>query len=136
MKLRIRWELFADQNLARLHVDVLLWDGDQQLFTEDELTDEQELLVESLDTIHGVELCEIHKYSIIVTKGAVFSWDEIMPRVESEFIGWCGTTMDVIDRQETIPHTEVWPDSEDYQGPSEDNIRDMYRRRRGNQDGQ
>lgn len=91
-KVRFKWTPSDNSNIAFFHVDIrLLQVGEHS--TGGDLTTELQELYDSLDNLHGVNKVVITRYMVIIDRGLCFSWEEIMPKVESAFSEWCGATL-------------------------------------------
>jgi len=86
--MRVGWEFHPNQSRATMHVDRKLFRF--FMYGKEELTAEQRELVESLEETLGVAEVSINGYQVSVQRGAVFEWDEVMPRVEQVVAEWTG----------------------------------------------
>ena len=85
---RTKWQNYPNDDIRSLHVDEELWDSIEAEYREVELTAKQQALADALNEILGVVAVGFTKYEIRITKGVVFGWDEIAPRIEAIFRQW------------------------------------------------
>lgn len=90
MKVRTSWEHYPNQDIATIHADVKFWDSIHAETHDVPLTADQSRLSDDMLSIHGVVDVAFEQHEIRVTKGRVFAWDEVKPRVESVLSEWCG----------------------------------------------
>ncbi|WP_417459175.1 hypothetical protein [Kordiimonas sp.] len=90
MTTRIRWEHYQNGDIATLHSEERFWDSVHAFIHATELTSNQQRLTDDLLAIHGVVEATFKMHEIRITKGRVFTWEEIAPRVESVLSEWCG----------------------------------------------
>lgn len=91
MDVRFGWETHPNPSRATLHCDYELPTAGTFICSADS-ADAQEL-EEAILAIHGVCEMSSRNYALRVKRGGVFSWEEIMPRVEdvvAKFIGASG----------------------------------------------
>lgn len=85
--IRAEWQTFPNTNTVSLHTDrgfPRVKHGSQEAINENDLSDEGRKLSELLGCIHGLvafSSIEESKYSINFTKGIVFEWSELEPRI-------------------------------------------------------
>lgn len=104
---RIKWSTVPNDNIRMMECDVELWDSIKSDVYERPITEEQQRLVKLLDGIRGVVELGFKKFTIRITKGGCFAWDEIAPRVEQVFAEWCG--VDDLNRLPSGPINEAAP---------------------------
>ena len=80
-----RWEQCPNEMVCILHVDQMIPNCEKHFdYSKPEFcTDEGKHLAGLLDGVRGIVGFWTGKYEICITKGNVFKWDSIKPRVES-----------------------------------------------------
>ena len=93
-QVRMKWA--QESPFMGLAVDFPLWDDLLLLTGLITLTEEQTQLRQDLLAVHGITAAQFTKYCIWLSKGEVFDWDEIQPKVEQVFLQWCGPEYEAV----------------------------------------
>ena len=84
------WESFPNEDICRLHLSIELWDSINVEAYDVPLSDDKKQLIFDLEAVRGIAEVSFEKFSIRITKGTVFDWHEIRPRIESVVSAWSG----------------------------------------------
>lgn len=83
------WQEFPNETVSYLYLDEKMFPWHR--FSDKEgLTSKQLELIELLEDIRGVKELSIGDYEVRITRGEVFAWHEIRPKVEAVLLDWLG----------------------------------------------
>ena len=84
------WESFPNENICSLHLTIELWDSLHVEVHNVPLSDDEKQLIFDIEAVRGIAKISFEKFSIRITKGTAFDWQEITPRIESVVSAWSG----------------------------------------------
>lgn len=87
--IRAYWQEFPNECISYLYVDDKLFKW-SEFRDRDETTSRQLELIESLEQVRGLKDFSIGDYELRATRGEVFSWEELRPKIESILLAWLG----------------------------------------------
>ena len=90
MDVKGRWESFPNEDISYLHLTIELWDSIHAEAYDVPLSDDKKQLIFDLEAVRGIAKVSFEKFSIRITKGTAFDWNEIRPRIESVVSAWSG----------------------------------------------